>query len=221
MPTIPSPITALPTAPSRGDPSSFAIRGDAFLGALGGFGSDLSALGTVTYNNAVDAFSSATTASNAAVSATSASSIALGASNFKGEWSSLTGALAKPASVHNGGRFWLLLNNLADVTTSTPGVSADWVALDSGTNVTQVITTNTTAVAGVRYIIAATGITLTAPTTWLKGDYFGVREAISTGTYTIDFGTTKVRGATYGATLMTASAGQIDLNYEDATRGLV
>jgi hypothetical protein len=46
--------------------------------------------------------------------------------NFKGAWSSLTGALNKPALVSHLGSRWNLLNNLADVTASTPGVSADW-----------------------------------------------------------------------------------------------
>jgi hypothetical protein len=46
--------------------------------------------------------------------------------NFKGAWSGLTGALNKPALVSHSGQRWNLLNNLANVTTSTPGVSADW-----------------------------------------------------------------------------------------------
>lgn len=46
--------------------------------------------------------------------------------NFKGAWSGLTGALNKPAMVTHSGQRWVLLNNLANVTTSTPGVSADW-----------------------------------------------------------------------------------------------
>lgn len=63
-----------------------------------------------------------------AVAATLAST-AISMSNFKGAWSSLSGSLAVPASVLHNKVFWLLLNNLADVTTSPPGVAADWVAL--------------------------------------------------------------------------------------------
>jgi hypothetical protein len=62
MPTSPAPITSLPTAPSRADPANFATRADAFLGAMGAFGTQVSAVGTTTYNNAVEAASSASAA---------------------------------------------------------------------------------------------------------------------------------------------------------------
>lgn len=50
--------------------------------------------------------------------------------NFVGDWSSLTGPLSKPATVRHKGSVYALLNNLADVTASEPGVTADWA--DSG-----------------------------------------------------------------------------------------
>lgn len=50
--------------------------------------------------------------------------------NFVGDWSSLTGPLNKPATVRHKGSVYALLNNLADVTASEPGVTADWA--DSG-----------------------------------------------------------------------------------------
>ena len=92
MPTSPTPITSLPTAPSRADPANFATRADAFLGALGTFGTQTNALGSTTYNNAVEAATSATTAgtsasnaatsaSNAAASATAAAGSATAAAN--------------------------------------------------------------------------------------------------------------------------------------------
>lgn len=46
--------------------------------------------------------------------------------NFKGSWAALAGALNIPASVNHSGKTWMLLNNLANVATSQPGVSADW-----------------------------------------------------------------------------------------------
>jgi hypothetical protein len=92
MPTSPTPITSLPTAPSRADPANFATRADAFLGALGTFGTQTNALGSTTYNNAVDSADSATaagtsagnaatSASNAAASATAAAGSATAAAN--------------------------------------------------------------------------------------------------------------------------------------------
>ncbi len=52
--------------------------------------------------------------------------------NFKGPWSSLTGPLTTPASVSHSGSYWMLLSNLANVTTETPGVSGSWQLLPSG-----------------------------------------------------------------------------------------
>lgn len=61
---------------------------------------------------------------NAAISVLDDALDALNA--FKGTWSSLTGALAQPASVYHNGAIWVLLADLADVTTSEPGVTTDW-----------------------------------------------------------------------------------------------
>ena len=47
---------------------------------------------------------------------------------FVGNWSGQTGPAAKPFSVVHNNRIWTLLNNIADVTASEPGVSADWFA---------------------------------------------------------------------------------------------
>jgi hypothetical protein len=67
-----------------------------------------------------------------------ASEAALDAANFKGYWNTLSGALNKPASVLHSGKFWILLNNLANVATSQPGVSADWAeSLQDGIVTTQ------------------------------------------------------------------------------------
>jgi len=54
--------------------------------------------------------------------------IVTSAANFKGQWSTLTGALNVPASVFHNDQYWQLLNDLADVTLSEPGVSADWAS---------------------------------------------------------------------------------------------
>jgi hypothetical protein len=62
MPTSPTPITTLPTAPSRADPANFATRADAFLGQLPTFGTQANAVGSVTYTNAVEAAASANAA---------------------------------------------------------------------------------------------------------------------------------------------------------------
>ena len=75
---------------------------------------EMGAISLNVFNNATEA------AASAIAAAASAATAAAGAA-FKGDWSALTGALNKPASVRYGGQYWLLLSNLADVTTATPG----------------------------------------------------------------------------------------------------
>lgn len=67
-------ITPLPTPPSRNDPTNFAARGDAFLGALPDFATEANAL-------AVDVNADAVAAAAAEVAATAAASAATAAAN--------------------------------------------------------------------------------------------------------------------------------------------
>lgn len=67
-------ITPLPTPPSRNDPTNFAARGDAFLGALPTFATEANAL-------AVDVNADAVSAAAAEVAATAAASAATAAAN--------------------------------------------------------------------------------------------------------------------------------------------
>ena len=215
-------ITALPTpVPQRSDPVNFASRADLFLAALPTFATETNLVASEVNANASTASSQAGIAVSAANAATDAASQSLATANFKGEWSTLTGALNKPACVKDNGRFWLLLNNLTNVTTSQPGVSADWTSIDAGTPITQVITSNTTAVVGVRYIIAASTLTLALPTTGLlKGDYIGIRLAVDPSpTQIVDFGSVKLLGQTAGQVYVDVKGFMIDLNYENSTYG--
>lgn len=125
-------ISNLPAVPSRGVPATFGALFEAFLTALKDvFVSQVNAVAGEVNANALSASTSAGTASTAASTATASAAVASGASNFKGNWSALTGALAVPASVAYGGALWLLTANLADVTTKTPGVAAEWQLLMS------------------------------------------------------------------------------------------
>ena len=51
------------------------------------------------------------------------------ATNYKGQWSTLSGALNTPASVWHNGAYWGLLSNIANVATAQPGVSSAWAAV--------------------------------------------------------------------------------------------
>ncbi len=87
----------------------------------------------------------------------------------------------------------------------------------------QVVTTNTTCVAGVAYIVAAAGITLTLPATWVPGDRIAIIEAIGDGAqYSIAFGATKLRSRSMGTQVISAVYGATGvLTHQDATRGIV
>ncbi|CAB5709139.1 Uncharacterised protein [Delftia tsuruhatensis] len=87
----------------------------------------------------------------------------------------------------------------------------------------QVVTTNTTCVAGVAYIVAAAGITLTLPATWVPGDRIAIIEAIGDGAqYSIAFGGTKLRSRSMGTQVISAVYGATGvLTHQDATRGIV
>jgi hypothetical protein len=62
---------------------------------------------------------------------------ALAGAAFAGEWDDLTGALNVPASVYHDELFWMLLDDLADVTASEPsGANADWALIPMGASIT-------------------------------------------------------------------------------------
>lgn len=119
IPTIPSMTTPVP---NRADRANFRARADVTLSEL---------------PPTVDAINVAIAGINAAALSTEAdadgaeasAAIAAGSANFKGQWSSLTGALAVPASVAHNGVIYVLLANAADVTAIVPGVSSQWLAV--------------------------------------------------------------------------------------------
>ena len=132
-------ITPLPTPPLRSDdPVTFASRADALLSALPAFVTEVNALGIDT----AGASAAAAAASEAAAAASA---------NFVGQWADLTGALNVPATVEHGGVVWLLLADLADVTASEPGVSADWLVV-TGVTITQPVSDDSTKLASTAFV---------------------------------------------------------------------
>jgi len=113
-----------------------------------------------------------TDAETAATNAANSEIIALSASNFKTEWSTLTGALNTPASVYHDGAFWQLMTNLADVTASEPSpTNADWQYY-SGTRWLPPYTASATLNTNSQNFISATGAAsdFTQPT-FASGDF--------------------------------------------------
>lgn len=123
--TAPTPIAALPAAPDPNDRATFNTRAYPWAAAQAVMVTETNAIAENVFNNATEAASLATTASSQVA-------LASAAANYKGLWSSLSGALNMPASVSHNGNYWALNVNLANVTTSTPGVSANWQALNIG-----------------------------------------------------------------------------------------
>lgn len=92
--------------------------------------------------------------------ATEQAEIAGFTAHYVGQWADLAGALNKPATVKHGGLFWLLVNNLANVTTSEPGMTNDWTRIPGVTEVATPI--NATPAQGAVNVGATSAITLVA-----------------------------------------------------------
>jgi len=174
MTTITQVITALPTAPDPAtmSPSLFASTAAASVLAQKAMTPELNLMAGQmnTVAGEINAAIAPVAGQVAAVAASEANTAAL--ANFKGNWSALTGALAKPASVFHNGAFWALLNNQADVTASQPGVSADWQVCGGAWPIIR-INSNTTAQPWRTYVFYG-ACTLTAPAISGNGKQFGI-----------------------------------------------
>ena len=174
MTTITQVITALPTAPDPAtmSPSLFASTAAASVLAQKAMTPELNLMAGQmnTVAGEINAAIAPVAGQVAAVAASEANTAAF--ANFKGAWSALTGALAKPASVFHNGAFWALLNNLADVTASQPGVTSDWQVCGGAWPIVP-ISTNTTAVPWRTYVFTA-ACTLTAPAISGNGKQLGI-----------------------------------------------
>lgn len=139
-PVTPTPVGSWPTAPQRTDePATFVTRADAWVAATPTRTAEMNALATNVNFNAESAFDSAAeaaaSASNASASedaALASSAVALGAANFVGLYSSLTGAKTAGITAEYQGAIWLLITNSSDITTAVPGVSAKWARAYGG-----------------------------------------------------------------------------------------
>lgn len=151
MATITQDISSLGSIPTTADPATFDTRADAFLGTalpllrteintwagqanvvagyINGKAVDAAASETAAAQSVIDAAAEVAEASGYAGDALSSANLAAGSANLQGAWASQTGAAAPPYSVTHDGRLWVLLNSLADVTASEPGVTADWQAI--------------------------------------------------------------------------------------------
>ena len=172
-------IPALPTPPVRSDaPADFAAKADAFAASLVGFVDNVNGSAVFIDQRATDSAISASAAAQAKIDAELARDAAQNVANFKGAWSSLAGALNVPATVQHNGMIWSLLVNLADVATSEPGVSADWV-VQGGIDASK--TANFTASRNAAYWLGSS-LTVTLPDTTTpppKGTFVRLTKALT------------------------------------------
>jgi len=165
-------ITALPTAPSRARPSTFAAEGDAFLAALATFvtevntsGSYIDGVGTAAD---ADATAAATSASNAATSETNAANSATAAANSA---ASVASAWSSGASYSVGTlvystvdyQTYRAITTHSGQTTDPSEDDTNWVAQGGGSGGGLTSQTATT-----------TATTQTAIATYAKADYTGM-----------------------------------------------
>jgi hypothetical protein len=117
-------ITVIGAGPSTSDPDNFDERGDKLLhDDLPTMTSELNVI-IPRINTAVSEIN--TDRSNIENYA----DIVQSAANFKGKWSDLTGSISLPATVHHSGTFWVLAEDLADITAHEPATgSSVWLEL--------------------------------------------------------------------------------------------
>ena len=167
--------------PNRGQtPAVFTQNADDWLAYQPKFTNGVNAAVVFVNNAATSAAASEAAALAYKNSAANSEASAAASANFKGAWSSLAGPLNKPATVLHNGSYWELLSDLPDVTTSQPGISADW-AFKSGTR-WRLAKSSTTANKNEQVIVkSATQIDITLAASVSSGDFFVIANSSESG----------------------------------------
>lgn len=125
---VPDINPALPDFPGPNIPESqYDDQAYAWGTAIPGYGNRIYTIGNNVYNNAQVAIEQADAAAAARDRAETVTVNALSAMNFKGDWSTLSGPLARPATVQHNNSVWLLMRDVANVAVEVPGASTAWI----------------------------------------------------------------------------------------------
>ena len=135
MPIVPVPaIRDLGTVPNNNmDEATFNVTAETFTTNMPPWGADVKAVAESAKTNAEysnqranDSNTSAEAAAARLIDVQTAANGAFAAANYKGEWSTLSGALNVPATVTHLGRLWYLKVNLANVTSQPPALGSTY-----------------------------------------------------------------------------------------------
>lgn len=196
------PMTPLPTPPSRDDPANFSARGDAFLGALPAFQTELDAVAAAADADAAAASAansgaqSAKTAAEAAQAAALASAQASAASAGAAAWVSGS-TYAVGAVVWSPASGLIYRRRVAGAGTTDPSADpTNWQLAASALGQMVVVTAATHAAAvGQRVVLTgAVQQTVTAPPAPQPGDTWHIKVASGRTDAVINWGTAKHEG---------------------------
>lgn len=175
MPVTPPPIVSpiVGELPDRGQTETqFDTNQQNFVNYQANFGPEINDLADWTQETADQTEDWANEAEASALASSNSAGTAVTTANFKGAWSSLSGALAVPATVYHSGKYWQLLENIGDVATEQPGVSTKWSLSARSNGRTVVVSPITLAipdrffVKGVATVTVPTGVGQADGTVW-------------------------------------------------------
>jgi hypothetical protein len=220
-------ITALPTPPTRSDPSTFAARADTFLTALPTFATETNLVAAEVNADAASAAVSATNA-NASKLAAQQSEIAAAASVSAAaaaagavKWVSGT-TYAEGVVVWSPLTFFNYRRKIAGAGTTDPSLDAvNWFLIGAPLAMPQVyISTNTTAQPGIHYIITA-ALTLTFPASPQERDVIMITDVSNTANCFINPNGKKIRNDATVMKLNTKFTQKAFYYTTDATQGWI
>ena len=194
-PVQPSDIATDLVVPQRGDPPAvFTPQYQTFLDrmnseiipAMNALSAYFNASNTYAAEQVGLAEDQVTAAATQAAIATSeadraetAANSSAASSNFVGEWSGLTGALAFPSSLYHDGNYWINTQAIADVTASEPSLTnSDYLPV-SNSDIRFNITTPFTITRGGKYFVNGNGNVTMPDVSTLNGESFSFVASIA------------------------------------------
>ena len=174
-PVEPEEIQPQPPFPARSTPGSNYVQEAELWGAsMPPFTNQINQAAADTYQNALASKENADISVSARNDAQTAANSAVSSANFKGEWSTLVGALNIPASVSHNNTIWTLKVNLADVTASEPSVTNDWIATSPVAQTSPILNGQTLASGVINEVQSTIAVNAPISTTVIANTYIDI-----------------------------------------------